>query len=70
MITYLTKRVKIKGEAMMDYYQFHIYNNVLPYLARVNGAAASLLRVRPQMGEVMIQGLYEEQSSEDFNSDD
>ena len=58
VITYLTKRVKIKGETAMDYYQFHIYNNVLPYLARMNGGATSFLRVRPQLGEVMIQGKY------------
>lgn len=35
--TYLTKRIVVKDEKLLQYYKYHIYSNVLTYLAKQKG---------------------------------
>jgi hypothetical protein len=66
--TYLTKRVRVKDESMMVYYQYHIYNHVLPYIQRqLHGDEATLLRTPPRKAEVMIQGISENDMVDEYD---
>lgn len=60
----------VKDEKLLHYYKHHIYNNILPYLLRhCPIKQASILSVRPDQAEIIVQGIYVQNMDQDENSD-